>query len=307
MGLLRLPCELLFGVAKLPDTQLLASVCAVNCCLKNICELILYHHTLVICPVKLWDEECLENHPPVSVMKNNLPSVLTRYISQGLDLETTVTVRYDGLNYGFGCLPFGRKDRLNYLHLWFRFATLPQCRESYKQLTIPRLLLLHGTNVKEYSQRSDYLYTNDVGPDDKEMSYFNHKTALHLAFDGWGDNELFNRLTLVSLLLESCALENAEDSDQMMPLHYAVHTGDQAVIRMLLEYGADVNAITSRGMTPLLEANGVHPNIETIQLLLDAGASVDVKHLYMATPLDRLLRKATMNPLGHRSVKRRSN
>ena len=46
----------------------------------------------------------------------------------------------------------------------------------------------------------------------------------------------------------------AADNDARTPLHNASQVGEEALISMLLDHGAEVNAATRRGVTPLHEA-----------------------------------------------------
>jgi ankyrin repeat protein len=55
------------------------------------------------------------------------------------------------------------------------------------------------------------------------------------------------------------------------PLHHAARNGDTAIVRLLLDYGADVNAVNPRGHTVLYCAGG-HGHLATVQLLLAHGA-----------------------------------
>lgn len=76
----------------------------------------------------------------------------------------------------------------------------------------------------------------------------------------------------------------------MSPLHAAIENGNVEVARFLLEHGADVNAVTPTGWTPLLHAldtelefaENVHhssPSSTMTELLLAYGASK-----YVASP-----------------------
>ena len=57
----------------------------------------------------------------------------------------------------------------------------------------------------------------------------------------------------------------------------AASAADRDVVAVLLQGGADVNAQTNNGITPLmLTASKNAP--EVVQLLLDAGADVNVKN-----------------------------
>jgi ankyrin repeat protein len=57
------------------------------------------------------------------------------------------------------------------------------------------------------------------------------------------------------------------------PLHYAVEGQNRAVVEAILNAGADVNALTSGGSTPL-NAAIARGNLELVQLLVERGAAV---------------------------------
>ena len=65
----------------------------------------------------------------------------------------------------------------------------------------------------------------------------------------------------------------AAAQDQIPPLHQAVVSGDRSAIERLIRSGADVNAATRYGVTPLLLA-AQRGGGDLIELLLKAGASV---------------------------------
>lgn len=52
-------------------------------------------------------------------------------------------------------------------------------------------------------------------------------------------------------------------------------------IKMLLEKGANVNQITSNGLSALINAAWKESNAETIQLLLENGANVNQINSYL--------------------------
>ncbi|KAK7736026.1 hypothetical protein SLS63_003546 [Diaporthe eres] len=72
---------------------------------------------------------------------------------------------------------------------------------------------------------------------------------------------------------------------QRMSLHWAALGGHDAVVRLLLAHGADLNAIEpNRGRTPLLEAvAGGHEPV--VRQLTDTGARVDAADMLGDTPL----------------------
>jgi hypothetical protein len=69
---------------------------------------------------------------------------------------------------------------------------------------------------------------------------------------------------------------NARNDVEATPLHCA-SIGSQAVVRLLLEHGADINAQTNIGRTPLHWASDWGA-LEAVRLLLEHGADVEVKN-----------------------------
>jgi len=56
-------------------------------------------------------------------------------------------------------------------------------------------------------------------------------------------------------------------------------------IRLLIYAGADVNSKHADGITPLMYAFGFHGSIESIRLLIDSGSDVNSKTVNGITPL----------------------
>ena len=71
---------------------------------------------------------------------------------------------------------------------------------------------------------------------------------------------------------------------EMTPLMYAAREGRTESARLLLEAGADVNAVDANGIAPLLLAIG-NNRIELAELLLDRGADLNAVDWYGRTPL----------------------
>jgi ankyrin repeat protein len=81
----------------------------------------------------------------------------------------------------------------------------------------------------------------------------------------------------VKTLLADGADFRAKGFQDQTALHFAARSSTDAV-RMLIEAGADVNALADDGRSPLFEA-ALHPqNVKTVQLLLDAGAQLNVQN-----------------------------
>jgi ankyrin repeat protein len=85
----------------------------------------------------------------------------------------------------------------------------------------------------------------------------------------------FSRLAR-HLILVHADDANAKCGQYGTPLHVASYMGHVDAVRVLLEYGADVNVTNSSGISPLLEACTCnHP--EVVRLLLEHGADVEAE------------------------------
>ena len=95
---------------------------------------------------------------------------------------------------------------------------------------------------------------------------------------------LANAARVRSLLGRHPRLATAPDGCGDQPIHHAARSGDTEVVRLLIECGADVNARNPRGHTVLYCAGG-HGHLDTLQLLLNAGADSDAKFTHDAKTL----------------------
>jgi ankyrin repeat protein len=94
-------------------------------------------------------------------------------------------------------------------------------------------------------------------------------TALHLAADGGHE-------AVVRVLLENGADLALKNYFGIPVLHSAAHNGQKAVVQLLLENGADIEAKNESGATALhWAADGDHDTV--VLLLLEKGANVEAK------------------------------
>jgi len=114
----------------------------------------------------------------------------------------------------------------------------------------------------------------------------NPKTNIE-AEDRAGENALMlaalnGDLRLAKLLISKDAEVNKKG---WTPLHYAATNGHDAVVKLLLDNSAYVDAGSPNGTTPLMmAARGNH--LSTVKLLLDNGADLSAKNQLGLTALD---------------------
>ena len=91
------------------------------------------------------------------------------------------------------------------------------------------------------------------------------------------------RLDMVKELIAAAADVNVRDRWGNSVLGSAVEQGDAAIVRAIIQAGANLDAV-SGGRTPLVLAT-VKQNTELVHMLLDAGANVDARDIYKFTAL----------------------
>jgi len=80
--------------------------------------------------------------------------------------------------------------------------------------------------------------------------------------------------------------ERSGDKLRVTPLHWAVLASSVDAVRLLVEAGADPNAVATEGLTPLHLAASESVGREITRLLLATGAKTDAKDRRGRTPLD---------------------
>jgi hypothetical protein len=68
-----------------------------------------------------------------------------------------------------------------------------------------------------------------------------------------------------------------DDGDGMTPLHWAARNGHVEIVRLLLQNGAEVNAKSNRGWTPLHWTTVIFGHIDILHLLVENGADLEVQ------------------------------
>ena len=96
-------------------------------------------------------------------------------------------------------------------------------------------------------------------------------TALHFA-------AFFAHADAAALLLETGADVNAiaDNPSRVQPLHSAVAGADFLIVQMLIDAGADVNACQNQGFTPLMGA-AANGHMEILDVLVRSGADLGLQ------------------------------
>jgi ankyrin repeat protein len=109
-----------------------------------------------------------------------------------------------------------------------------------------------------------------------------------------------NEVHRVTVLLDYGASLDDRERYGLTALHYAVRGGKLPLIRLLLERGADVDAMDDDGLTPLLHLAKTRSKADPIpvmELLLAGGANLDARDENHGTLLMHFARQGKAEPL----------
>ncbi|XP_065075156.1 uncharacterized protein LOC135698933 [Ochlerotatus camptorhynchus] len=118
---------------------------------------------------------------------------------------------------------------------------------------------------------------------EEQLSIHYQVTALHLA-------AAYEHKAVVKLLLEHSADVNARTGFLFTPLHVAAKKGHIAMMKLLINKSADLNLQTYVGDTPLHLAIDFNQH-QCAELLIDHGANVNISNNCGSTPLVLAVRK----------------
>jgi ankyrin repeat protein len=104
------------------------------------------------------------------------------------------------------------------------------------------------------------------------------------------------------LLLEAGADPNLPKTGlRNTPMHFSIDTGDVEMVRLLLRYGADVNAAGRHGLCPIHNIRMVKnedAQREILSLLLDHGADICARTVNGCEPLSGVAKEGSVASLG---------
>ena len=122
------------------------------------------------------------------------------------------------------------------------------------------------------------LHRNGSSVDPRDLPSFQKNSPLHSAAHE-------EDLEVVRAILDCGVDVNVQNQFGSTPLSYAAggHFKDHRVVRLLLDHGADPNAHIG---TPPLQRASRNGSVEIVRLLVERGASVEVKDGLGRTPMD---------------------
>jgi ankyrin repeat protein len=157
-----------------------------------------------------------------------------------------------------------------------------------------RFLIEHGANIRaeDFSGRTPLHYAAQYGHAGSATLLLDHGAPVDIR-DGHAMTPLmqasmWGREEVVRLLLSRGANVNAREAGDWTPLHRAVSGGlakpNPAVVKHLLEHGADPRAKDDQGNTPLMFAVSQN-DPEIVRMLLDRGADPRIRNSSGNSPL----------------------
>lgn len=147
----------------------------------------------------------------------------------------------------------------------------------YNKPKIIKVLLKHVQTIDIYEAAA-------IGLEDQVRNLIEKNSSLLSSYSAHGFTALgmachFGNEEIVRYLLLKGADANqaSENGYAVNPLYTAVSSNFEAIAKLLVEGGAEVNIVQAGNQTPL-HAAAENGNIEMLILLLENGASVDVKN-----------------------------
>lgn len=157
---------------------------------------------------------------------------------------------------------------------------------SRRNVPIVQILLGNGANVNLQGFERPSALQLALGIDAPEIRDFYSDVIVLRRHKIWLENEQGLEKT-VELLLQQGSDPNYQDSYSTSPLHIAVMTASEKITRLLLNNGADVNIVGRGGLRPLhTVAMSTHRDEAAVaKVLLENGADIEALNIYRETAL----------------------
>ncbi len=146
----------------------------------------------------------------------------------------------------------------------------PRARSASKLVRLYQAIKKNDVAAVKKALKEDKPELNVLLGEATEGNFDGYSTPLTLAIDE-------QKSEIVTVLLKAGADAMTVDQGTWSPLHSASRKGNVAIVRALLQHGADPNYGTMRdGTTPLMLA-AMSRSVECFKLLLDNGANPDAR------------------------------
>ena len=155
------------------------------------------------------------------------------------------------------------------------------CRTPFLSVLLIAAIECQSGNLYSQFQQIDSLYFNMIVNDTSDYLPSGYARALDynlMIASSRGNDQEINRL------IEKGADINAETEEGATPLTFAISNNRLSAVKTLINYNPQLNTITRAGESPLLIAVK-NNNFEITEVLIRAGAEIDFKDPYGATPL----------------------
>ena len=113
----------------------------------------------------------------------------------------------------------------------------------------------------------------------------------YMSKPGCPDGEKFDVIRFLVETLKCPVNEGSESSRTALHWVAGGDAGDTAIVRFLIDHGADVHAVDHDGRTPLFNAVE-NRTLSNVEILCESGADISKRDINMITPLDLAVREA---------------
>lgn len=177
--------------------------------------------------------------------------------------------------------------------LLLQFASSPKdvrLRKKLYLILIGVWLTITTLFVADYFQKSPFFDAVKSGDLDRVRELLVDNSSLIASENFFGDTALHIAVTsgnndMIKVLLEAGADVNTKGASGVTPLHLASFYGNEKIAETLLSAGADVNAAGYRHNDTPLHVAALHGHVKVIYLLLIHGADRALENSLHQTPL----------------------
>ncbi|ENH72595.1 Serine/threonine-protein phosphatase 6 regulatory ankyrin repeat subunit C [Fusarium oxysporum f. sp. cubense race 1] len=255
-----------------------------------------------------WSTPLIELCEPQSQFISQFSHKLRRLLAAGADPNAETKDGKTALH----CLP--KKGDEEYLKLLLKDENVDINKREHCKGRTPLLAAIYhdsGLTPQMLKYRPDCTVTDfeGNGPLHYAFSHYNKLSSHENSGDENGGNTDSTLPTVLRTLLEAGSDPKLTNIDGETPLHILVTKGSyyqDECLRIILEYGAEIDARDIRGRTPLFRAVGRFPKqpmaTDILETLIKASASLNVRDNYGRTLLHEAIHSITDLDYAHRRL-----